>query len=91
MGLLGDCLKLWCPFGRRIESKTGMFFEKQTPKSIVELTKRFEHSINKFSSQACRANAERFRPEMFRSEIKNEFVEDLSHFIFIISIAGKAV
>jgi len=56
-----------------IEGKTGLFFDSQTPGSLVRAIKKFETS--KFSSQACRQNAERFGQTRFKKEFK-EIVEN---------------
>lgn len=62
-----------------VEGKTGLFFNEQTCESLSEAIQRFELLAGtegsrlvarSFSPEACRANAERFRPERFRAEIK---------------------
>jgi glycosyltransferase involved in cell wall biosynthesis len=52
-----------------IEGKTGLFFDAQTPESLAACVESFEQ--HPFSSAACRANAERFRPESFRAAIRD--------------------
>lgn len=39
---------------------TGMFFEKQSPTDIAQAVKRFQDLRGKFSSAACRENAQQF-------------------------------
>ena len=55
-----------------IEGKTGLFFDSQTPGSLIRAIKKFEKK--RFNSQACRQNAERFSQENFKEGIK-EVVE----------------
>ena len=58
-----------------IEGKTGMFFDEQTPESLVDAVKRFERQA--FDPAECRANAARFRPEEFRAQINRHLIENL--------------
>lgn len=62
-----------------IENETGFFFDEQTPESLADAIERFEQSAvacdTEKTAAACRANAERFRPERFRDEIKKFLVE----------------
>ncbi|MCS6244894.1 MAG: glycosyltransferase [Opitutus sp.] len=65
-----------------IEGQTGLFFDEQTPESLAEAVQRFEREamsyelgagsseLKPFSAARCRANAEKYRPERFRAEIK---------------------
>jgi glycosyltransferase involved in cell wall biosynthesis len=50
---------------------TGLFFPEQTTASIVEAVESFEREAVTISPVACRANALRFAPERFRSELAN--------------------
>lgn len=52
-----------------IEGETGVFFEEQTPESLSAAILRFEAMPSAWAGP-CRRNAERFRPERFRAEIK---------------------
>jgi glycosyltransferase involved in cell wall biosynthesis len=52
-----------------IEGETGLFFAEQTSGSLAEALIRFEASSDRFDSEMCRANAERFRPERYRAEL----------------------
>lgn len=52
-----------------IEGQTGVFFNQQTTESLIDAVERFEGITYPWSS-SCRRNAERFRPERFREEIK---------------------
>ncbi|KWF97780.1 glycosyl transferase family 1 [Burkholderia diffusa] len=45
---------------------TGLFFDEQTPHAIVAAVDDFERAPQRFSPQACRANAERFSADTFR-------------------------
>jgi glycosyltransferase involved in cell wall biosynthesis len=46
---------------------TGIFFREQTAEALIEAVGRFESRATAFSPRACRANAERFSIEQFRS------------------------
>ncbi|HUO92316.1 MAG TPA: glycosyltransferase [Rhizomicrobium sp.] len=52
-------------------ARTGLFFDEQTPEAIMETVERFESERASFRPQACRANAEQFAPEVFRSLVEN--------------------
>ncbi|MCI6086640.1 glycosyltransferase family 4 protein [Selenomonas sp.] len=60
--------------GLDVDAPTGVFFPEQTATSIVEAVRTFEAHAAEITPAACRANAERFRPERFRAEIA-AFVE----------------
>jgi len=47
---------------------TGLFFEEQTPQSIMQAVEQFETVAGRLTTQACRKNAERFAPEIFREK-----------------------
>ncbi len=47
-----------------IEAKTGIFFQQQTKKSLIEALQKFEKT--KFDSKACRKNAEKFSMDKFK-------------------------
>ncbi len=51
------------------ESRTGMFFYQQSTDAICEAVRSFERLPQAISAQACRANAERFAPEVFRERL----------------------
>ena len=53
---------------------TGLFFDHQTPDSVVAAVQRFEAEHHRITPQACRDNAVRFAPERFRAEF-TAFVE----------------
>ncbi len=55
------------------EGVTGVFFNDQNPKSLVEAVLNLE--TRNFDSKRIRASAERFSKEVFRSKIKN-FIEE---------------
>lgn len=57
------------------DSPTGVLFEQQTVASICNAIERFEQIAGKITPLACRENALRFRPEIFRQRLK-EFVEE---------------
>jgi glycosyltransferase involved in cell wall biosynthesis len=51
-----------------VAGQTGRFFAEQTVENLVEAVKAFETET--YSAATCRANAERFRPEIFRARIR---------------------
>jgi len=54
-----------------VEGKTGLFYDKPNPASLVGAIKRFEGSAKKtISSQACRQQAEKFSKERFKKQVK---------------------
>jgi glycosyltransferase involved in cell wall biosynthesis len=55
--------------GRDGEGQTGIFFDEQSPDAIASAVRRFEEHGSAISSDACRANAERFAIDRFRREI----------------------
>lgn len=68
----GGALETVRPLG--LERPTGVFFDKQTPEAIIAAVDEFERSGSAISPQDCRANAERFSVERFRTEF-SELVE----------------
>ncbi|MCK9738402.1 glycosyltransferase family 4 protein [Pseudomonas syringae] len=54
---------------------TGVFYRQQTVASLIAAIGEFEAAQSRISSEACRANAERFSVARFEQEIK-AFVED---------------
>lgn len=57
---------------------TGVFFKRQAEESLLHGLRFFHEHEDRFSTQACRANALRFTPEIFRRTFK-EFVEKQWH------------
>ncbi len=64
------------------EGSTGVFFTEQTEDSLVDAVERFEtrHRAGLFSARACRAQAERFSIERFRSEFSGYVQARLAQF-----------
>jgi len=56
-----------------IENKTGLFFDEQTPKAIMEVIERFDEK--KFNPKTIREHALDFNTESFKKMIK-EYVEE---------------
>ena len=54
---------------------TGLFFTSQEPPSIAQAVRDFEAHRHRFSAAACRENALRFAPEVFREQYAR-FVSD---------------
>ncbi|HVZ67353.1 MAG TPA: glycosyltransferase [Patescibacteria group bacterium] len=59
-----------------IEGKTGVFFDKQTVSSLVEVLKSFKPS--RYNSSDCKRNARRFSFEQFEKKIR-ELVNESIH------------
>jgi glycosyltransferase involved in cell wall biosynthesis len=53
---------------------TGVLFDQQTAGAIRSAVDRFEERVEAFDPAACRANAMRFAPERFRTELR-QYVE----------------
>jgi glycosyltransferase involved in cell wall biosynthesis len=53
---------------------TGVLFDQQTADAIRSAVERFEERAETFDPAACRANAMRFTPERFRTELR-QYVE----------------
>lgn len=53
-----------------LEGRTGLFFEAQSPESLVATLEEFERPGHTWDQAACRAQAERFGPERFRAELR---------------------
>jgi len=60
-----------------IEGQTGVFFDAATPESLMDAVARFE--AQSFDPRVCRANAERFAPEVFRAELMAAIGRVLDH------------
>jgi len=48
------------------DTPTGVFFEEQSVASLIAAVDRFENNREAFTASACRDNAMRFSPEVFR-------------------------
>ncbi|MBA4187993.1 MAG: glycosyltransferase family 4 protein [Planctomycetaceae bacterium] len=48
---------------------TGVYFEEQTPDSVVDAIERFEQNADRFDPRAARRNAVRFRKDRFEAEL----------------------
>ena len=60
-----------------IDGETGLFFAEQTAESLVGAIARFDAGRTQFHPSASRRNAERFRPERFRAEVRDFLTEKL--------------
>jgi glycosyltransferase involved in cell wall biosynthesis len=49
-----------------VNKKTGLLFDRQTPKSLIDAVKKFEKS--KFNAKLIKTNAKRFSKERFKKE-----------------------
>lgn len=61
--------------GRDEPGRSGVFFAEQTAEAIVDAVERFEAIGDAITPAACRASAERFGAERFRTEI-GAFIAD---------------
>jgi glycosyltransferase involved in cell wall biosynthesis len=62
--------------GMTAANPTGLFFDEQTPESLMSAVSSFEHmGQSLIRAQACRENAERFSGERFRRDF-NDFVTE---------------
>lgn len=57
---------------------TGLFFDEQTPESVMAAVARFEAAAGQISPLACRANAEQFSVEAFRTAYRRRVEEALA-------------
>lgn len=57
--------------GLQRERPTGVFFDEQTPESLLAAVTRFEQYSGLFDPRQCRRNAERFSSEKFKSSLKS--------------------
>jgi glycosyltransferase involved in cell wall biosynthesis len=57
------------------EGETGLFFDAQTPSSIIEAVKRFEDMKDRFIPSKIREKTLRFSKDRFRQEFSS-FVND---------------
>jgi glycosyltransferase involved in cell wall biosynthesis len=53
------------------EGVTGLFFDHQTPESLMQAVKKFEETQAPFDPQDCRESAERFGPDRFRASFSD--------------------
>lgn len=53
------------------QNRTGLFYFEQTTAAICEAVTQFERLPNAVDALACRRNAERFSPEIFRERLRN--------------------
>lgn len=60
--------------GLDLPEPTGVLFDEQTPEAICQAIEQLEQNRGRIDPLACRANAERFRAERFRTELAG-FVE----------------
>lgn len=78
----GGILDTVRPLGE--EHPTGLFFAEQTTDAIINALKTFEDSGRVIAPEDCRANAEKFRREIFRKKLRSfveEKVEEKQHWM----------
>jgi len=61
-----------------IQNKTGVYFNKQSPASIVEAVNLFENNSEKYDHTEIAKHAARFSTQRFKTEISN-YLEIISH------------
>jgi glycosyltransferase involved in cell wall biosynthesis len=57
------------------DKRTGYFFYEQTPEAVIAAVDRFEREGGTIKAADCRANAERFAPEIFRDKFRRFVLE----------------
>jgi glycosyltransferase involved in cell wall biosynthesis len=57
-----------------VAGETGIFFDEQTPQSLMDAVNKFETSRHRFNPSVIRAHSKQFSREVFEENIKN-FVE----------------
>jgi glycosyltransferase involved in cell wall biosynthesis len=78
------------PLGR-CEAPTGVLFEAQTPASVIAAIGRFEAAGHQIQPLHCRANAERFSVDAFRSAFRRVVGEALARHEQSVPIASAAL
>jgi glycosyltransferase involved in cell wall biosynthesis len=73
-GAAAETVRGWTPGGPSIDCPTGVFFDRQAPDDIAGAIRSFEDEAPPCSAEACRAHAEAFAIERFRSSFA-EFVD----------------
>jgi glycosyltransferase involved in cell wall biosynthesis len=61
-----------------VDGVTGLFFDRQEPESLIEAIEEFERRLTTWNPARCRAQAERFSPERFRTELQAFLVRKLA-------------
>jgi len=79
--------------GLEYAQPTGLFFKAQDPPTIAAAVRDFEIHQHRFSAVACRENALRFSPDVFREEytrfVAERWVEFRNRHVFGTSIPGE--
>jgi glycosyltransferase involved in cell wall biosynthesis len=60
---------------------TGVLFEEQSPEAIRSAVATFERESQRFTTEACRANALRFHPARFRQELEEYVTNQRTKFL----------
>ncbi|CAD6510167.1 hypothetical protein LMG27952_00351 [Paraburkholderia hiiakae] len=72
----GGVLETVIPLGE--PEPTGIYFPEQTAQSLSTAVMAFDRSIDSFTPQACRKNAERFSPAVFRRAFMVEVMRTIA-------------
>ena len=72
----GGVLETVVPLGE--PEPTGIYFPEQTVQSLSAAVTAFDRSIDRFTPQACRKNAERFSPTVFRRAFMMEVMRTIA-------------
>ena len=72
----GGALETVVPIGEA--HPTGVYFERQTVVSMLDAIDRFERQRDPITPAACRANAERFSPAVFRRAFMAEVTRTIA-------------
>lgn len=57
-----------------VDGQTGLFFQDQSRDALVQAVLELERNPDQFDPDACRKNAWRFRPEIFRRKMQAELM-----------------
>lgn len=63
-----------------VSGPTGLFFHEQTAQAIVQAVQKFEQHASEFSPDVCRANAETFSTENFKSQMATVVKDAIADF-----------
>jgi glycosyltransferase involved in cell wall biosynthesis len=66
----GGVLDSVIPLGSKGEKPTGLFFEEQTPDSLIKAVETFEKNINEFDPVAIRKHSEKFSDKVFLEKFR---------------------
>lgn len=75
----------------REQCATGVFFDAQSPESVVNAIQRFEAEESRFRPEMIRAHAGRFGAETFKSEFSRFVMEKVREFTATNSVQARRI